>query len=207
MLVDKLIKTAVLSLVSLTSFLALADPNPGEVYINNIVYGGTGCPMGTVAGDISTDGKAFTLLFDEYAAEIGPGVPYQERRKHCQLTVNIHVPNGWSYTLFDVDFAGFVDLERDTKGTLKSVYYFEGQRSNDATFVVSGNGPLTSDYHVKNSLDIDNFVWSPCGVNRALNVKTSIDVQALRPGRSALATVDSIDGEFTHVYGIRWRRC
>lgn len=32
-----------------------AGPNPADVYINSIAYGGTGCPQGTVGSFISTD--------------------------------------------------------------------------------------------------------------------------------------------------------
>lgn len=34
---------------------AAVGPNPTEVYINSISYGGTGCPQGTVGSFISAD--------------------------------------------------------------------------------------------------------------------------------------------------------
>ena len=112
------------------SFSALADaPNSNEVYVNNIIHAGTGCPIGTVATDISEDAKAFTILFDEYLVEAGPDVPRSENRKFCQLTINLHVPQGWSYTLFEVDYAGYADLDRGTQGIQKSTYYFQGSGS------------------------------------------------------------------------------
>lgn len=36
-----------------------AGPNPTEVYINSISYGGTGCPQGTVGSFISADRQTF----------------------------------------------------------------------------------------------------------------------------------------------------
>jgi Domain of unknown function (DUF4360) len=44
---------------------------PGQVTINGITYGGTGCPQGTVSQFISDDKQTFTLIFDSYVAEIG----------------------------------------------------------------------------------------------------------------------------------------
>ena len=40
-----------------------AGPNPSEVYINSIAYGGTGCPQGSVGSFISTDRTTSELPF------------------------------------------------------------------------------------------------------------------------------------------------
>lgn len=37
-------------------------PNPTEVYINSIAYGGTGCPQGSVGSFISAD-RSTSVLF------------------------------------------------------------------------------------------------------------------------------------------------
>lgn len=39
-------------------------PNPTEVYINSIAYGGTGCPQGSVGSFISAD-RSTSVLFRE----------------------------------------------------------------------------------------------------------------------------------------------
>ena len=38
-----------------------AGPNPTEVFINSISYGGTGCPQGTVGSFISADRQTFVF--------------------------------------------------------------------------------------------------------------------------------------------------
>jgi hypothetical protein len=181
-------------------------PNPREVYVNNIIHAGTGCPANTVAGDISEDGKAFTLLFDMFAAEAGPGIPLSSGRKFCQLTVNLHVPQGWTYTLADVTYKGFASLDRGTSGVETSTYYFQGAPSTNVTLTTNLRGAKNTDYEIKDTVPISSLVWAPCGVNRALNIKTSVQVRATR-GLQALMTIDSIDGELIHKYGIRWARC
>jgi hypothetical protein len=207
MLRSKLAQLGVALLVSGMSASALADgPNPNEVTINNIVYGGTGCVQGSVAGDISTDAKAFTLLFDSYLVEAGPGIPRGNSRKFCQLTVNLQVPQGWSYTIFDVTYAGFANLDAGTSGTERSSYYFEGNPSGGVTLTSTLRGSYNRDYRIKDTLGISALVWSPCGVNRALNIKSAINVTA-SGNQSALMTIDSIDGELKHIYGLSWRRC
>src|SRR5262245_50167374 len=87
-----------------------ADPNPAEVYLQSISYGGTGCPQGSVANTFSADRKAFTLIFDKFVASSGPGVPITETRKNCQLNINIHVPQGFTYAVHTFDYRGYVQL-------------------------------------------------------------------------------------------------
>jgi hypothetical protein len=189
------------------SLSAFADgPNPDEVYVNNIVHAGTGCPVGTVATDISEDAKAFTLLFDQYLVEAGPGIPLSESRKFCQVTLNLHVPQGWSFTIFDVTYAGFANLDAGTTGLERSTYYFQGSPSSGVTLTSTLRGRYNSDYRIQDRLGLDALIWSPCGVNRALNIKSAIQVNA-RSGQSAMMTIDSIDGQLKHRYGIQWRRC
>jgi hypothetical protein len=202
-----LVKSVIVGLIGCNSLLALADgPNPREVYINNIVHGGTGCPQDTVAGDISEDGKAFTLLFDAFAAEAGPRIARSENRKFCQLTVNLHVPQGWSYTLIDVSYKGFASLDRGTQGVQSSTYYFQGAMGSRATLTSTLRGQMSDDYQIRDTVPLEALVWSPCGVNRALNIKASVQAKATGT-KQALMTIDSIDGELTHIYRFSWRRC
>jgi hypothetical protein len=91
-----LVATAVLGN---TTSVSAAGPNPSQVYVQSISYGGSGCPQGTVGQSISDDRTTFTLIYDQYIASTGPGVPITESRKNCQLNVNLHVPQGWTFTI------------------------------------------------------------------------------------------------------------
>lgn len=200
-----LTKTFAAALLTLASASAFADaPNPNEVYINSIVFAGTGCPAGTVAGNISEDARAFTLLFDSYTVQAGPGILPPENRKACNLNVDIHVPNGWQYTLFTVDTRGFLNLEAGTSAVQQNKYYF--QSGFGPSLSSNFNGPRVGDYTTRDLVGVSSLVWSPCGINRSLNIQTSVRVAA-SAGRRAFATVDSIDGEFKYLYGVQWRRC
>lgn len=180
-------------------------PNPNQVQIQKIIYAGSGCPAGTVSELLAPDAKAFTLLFDSYVAEAGPEIPLSRSRVNCQIAVDLRFPQGWSYTLFDVDYRGYANLQSGTTGLQKTTYYFQGQRSAPSMQSLF-RGPFNNDYHVKDTLGISAVAWSPCGMTRALNLNTQVRVTA-PSGRQAVMTLDSIDGELTHIYGIRWRRC
>lgn len=195
---------AIFALIAAQS--AFADqPNPAEIHVNSIGYAGTGCPAGSVAGNLSEDLQAFTLLFDQYTAEAGPSLQLRDSRKACVVNIDLHVPQGWQYSILTVDTRGYLQLEARTSAFQQNKYYFQGDL-RAVTKRSDFRGPLSQDYTVRDLIGIESLVWSPCGMNRALNVATSVGVMA-SSGRRALATVDSIDGEFKLIYGISWRRC
>jgi hypothetical protein len=180
---------------------------PPYVRVRNISYAGSGCPAGSVAGNTSPDRQAFTLLFDSYIAEVGPGIPLNQKRKNCQLNIDLDFPSGWSYTIFSVDYRGYVALERNVKGTQQSSYYFQGQ-GRTATLKTVMNGPIDQNYQIRDTLGLTATVWSPCGAQRALNINSQLILDNARaPRASGLLTTDSIDGELKLVYGIQWQRC
>ncbi|MCX6102193.1 MAG: DUF4360 domain-containing protein [Proteobacteria bacterium] len=185
--------------------MAELGPDPSSVRINGISYAGSGCPAGSVSQNLSEDAKAFTLLFDSYVAETGPGMPLSLARKNCQVVVDLRFPQGWSYSLFTVDYRGYARLESGTSGQQVSSYYFQGQPKT-GNLRTTYYGPAERDYQIRDTLGLDALVWSPCGANRALNMNTQVRVTAPSQ-RRALMTIDSIDGELKHIYGVKWRRC
>src|SRR5690349_14114895 len=85
---------------------AEAQPAPEFVLINDVDYGGTGCPGGSVASQISGDRRSLTLLFDEFVSQAAPALPPGEARKSCDLTVLLDFPTGWSFTILTADYRG-----------------------------------------------------------------------------------------------------
>lgn len=196
----------ILSLVSLSSIsVGEIGPDPREVKINGISYAGSGCPAGSVSQLLSDDAKAFTLLFDSYVAEAGPGMPLSMSRKNCQIAVDLRFPQGWSYSIFTVDYRGYAKLDPGTTGQQVSSYYFAGQ-TKTGNLRTNFYGPTERDYQIRDTLGLDALIWSPCGANRALNMNTQVRVTASGRQR-ALLTIDSLDGELKHIYGIKWKRC
>jgi len=180
---------------------------PEYVRIRDITYAGSGCPAGSVGSDVASDLRAFTLLFDQYQANVGPGIPLNQKRKNCQINLNLEIPNGWSYTLFTVDTRGYVSLEPGVRALQQSLYYFQGQmRSGRLQTVVYG--PADRNYAARDQIPMENQVWSPCGAARSLNINTEVRVDnSAAPYRQGMITVDSIDGQFKQIYGLQWRRC
>ncbi|EPS36951.1 hypothetical protein H072_9549 [Dactylellina haptotyla CBS 200.50] len=186
--------------------LTAADgPDPKTVWIQAITTGGTGCPAGSVAQQISADRSTFTLIFDQYVASIGPGVPVTEGRKNCQLNVHLRYPGGWQYSIFSATYRGYAQLAKGQTGTQKSTYYFSGdpyQTSTQTDF----KGPYSSDYAFTDTVDQTSNVWSPCGKDGMLNINSQVRLLG-DATKTGLLTTDSVDGKFTQILALSWRRC
>lgn len=192
----------------LDSIPVLAPSEP--ITIERIQYNGTGCPLGTVAQNVSDDKQAFTLTFSEFFAEAGPGISLAQGRKNCIATVTLNIPAGWQYSVANFYYRGFMQLDEGIKAEHSVDYSFEGQgRTN--RFASTMSGPYESDYVYSDSVGLATTVWSPCGVSRALNLNTKIRVSntssASYPEARGFITNDSIDGQITQVFGLTWRRC
>jgi len=188
-----------------------AGPNPSEIYVEELKYGGSGCPQGSVGQSIAEDRQTYTLIFDKYLATIGNGVPITEGRKNCQLNIKMHVPKGWHFTVLSSDFRGYMQLDQGVRGTHKSTFYFAGdarQASSQFDYV----GPQDQDFTAHDEMGVQTRVWSPCGKNDAsVNLNINSQVRMLneggKPDAQGLLTNDSQDGHFQHKMVFQWQRC
>ena len=199
-------------LSSATSLMASSsdEPSLGEVYIEDIAYNGSGCPIGTVAETLSADQKAFTLTFAEYIAETAPYLSPRDARKNCQLTVSLHIPQGFQFSIGTFDYRGFVALDEDIKANHSTSYYFQGQGFT-GRFSEDIYGPEDDFYQFREEVGLASLIWSPCGASRALNINTAISVRNMNkrynPDAEGIIGTDSIDGQIKQIFGLRWRRC
>ncbi|KAF4629531.1 hypothetical protein G7Y89_g8617 [Cudoniella acicularis] len=139
-------------------------PPADQVTISGITTSGTGCPQGSVGQFLSADRETFTLIFDSYQAQIGPGTVPTDARKFCQINLNLHYPQGFQYSIMKTIFRGYASLQKGVSGTQQATYYFSGesaQCSTKSTFT----GPVTKDYTVEDDLTVASTVWSPCGAD------------------------------------------
>jgi hypothetical protein len=209
MIIAKKAWGALAPLVLVSSFAASAQeaagPNPADVYVESISYGGSGCPQGTVGQSLSDDRSSLTLIFDSFIASTGPGVPVTESRKNCQINVNLHVPQGWSFALASFDYRGFVELPAGVTASQTATYYFQGaatQSPRSTSFV----GPVAKDYLVHDQVPLLSLIWSQCNAVRPININSQIAIVA-GSSQAAQITVDSIDGKVRQLFKLAWIRC
>lgn len=189
------------TLMSLASLAAQAD----DIQLGAPAYGGTGCPAGTASAVLSPDQKTLSVLFDQYQTEAGGMTGRRIDRKSCNLAIPVHVPQGYSISIFKIDYRGFAALPAGARGQFNVEYFFagmQGPRSAKPIF-----GPTNQDYNLTDLLGAEALVWSPCGADTNLRVNSSFMVMTNAAMDDALATVDSADIKAGIVYHIQWRSC
>ncbi|KAI9141044.1 hypothetical protein BKA69DRAFT_1038845 [Paraphysoderma sedebokerense] len=200
---------AFLSLLALTSAAPQPAflPNPDNVYLEDIIYAGSGCPAGTATAAFNEDRTTFTVLFDNYIASAGPGIPVVENRKDCQFNLKVHIPPGYQYSVATVDYRGFVQLDAGVTALQKSSYYFAGEL-RQSTKEVPFYGPQNKDYVFRDSFDFSSQVWSSCTESQTMNINTQVRIDNSRNtiGRGSMTT-DSIDGKVQQILGLSWKKC
>jgi hypothetical protein len=188
---------------------AHAQDSPSYARIRSFTHGGSGCPERSVGANITADGRILTVLYDKYVATVGPAVAVAEKRKNCTLTVEMEFPQGFSFSVADVDFRGFADLGAGLVGTQRASYYFAGFRpGREPEFRTVLRGPYNDNYSRRDSLGLLAAVWSPCGAIAPLVIRTSVDINNQRNlTGTGLMSVDTTDLTVRQIYHLRWRRC
>lgn len=178
---------------------ALAD----DIYLGEAGYGGNGCPSGSASVTLSPDAKALSILFDQYSAEAGNGRSID--RKSCNIAIPVHVPQGMSVSIIEVDYRGYVSAPAGGSASFRTEYFFAGSRG--PTFSKNFTGPYDDEYTLKSNLGLSSVVWSACGADVNLRVNTSMVAKTNRRMDTTLATVDSADFKAGLIYHLQWRRC
>jgi len=189
---------------------AAAFPRPDEITIRNVSAGGTGCPPHSVDIYVSATrpgGPAdfFQVLYGGFQVSKGSGVPITEGRKACTISVDLLIPNGYRFTLADVSYQGNADIPIGSTGVMSTEYVFPFF-SNRVTAKTVLKGLYQKDFDRTDTLALFSTIWSPCGRNVPLNMKSSLEVSG-PASDSARMTVDLMNGLLTQVWAIQWSTC
>ncbi|KAJ3174275.1 hypothetical protein HDU88_000243 [Geranomyces variabilis] len=191
---------------------AVADvtlPGPGTTYIKGVTYNGSGCPISPPSATVSLadDYSAFTVAFQQFIVQTGPGVARTENRKNCQLSVGIHIPSGWQLSIASTDFRGWSQLDSKVSGLITTQYYFQGDGKTVGTVAKIPAGTINS-YQLHEEIAFTSMSWSACGEDSNVQINTSIFADNSKDkNQSGLLTTDSIDGKVTQIYGFQWQKC
>lgn len=209
-----MIKISIAALSSLLlsgSALALQLAPDEPLLLQSIKYNGTGCPAGSAAIALS-ENNSIHLSFDQFVAEIGPGISLSRSRINCVVTLNMKVPEGWEFALESFRTSGFLDLHEGIRANYKTTYFFSGQKMV-GSFEKIFEGPLKMDYILSDKIGLTSVVmpdaWSGCGSVRGLNLNTSLRLSRSNPeafpNALGTATIDSLLQPET--ISLVWRKC
>lgn len=226
---------AFLATTLIPSFVAAEDaPDPRLISIESVSAAGNACQNGTVSSTLSPDGRALSLLFDNYIADLSNNPAGAHDRRTCEIDLRLRLPAGWSMALFRADYRGFANLDPATMGIHEMLYSFPGagpvrnlfagpvrprppgppvsvgkKPSFSSQFI---RGPYQGDYVFTNTLQLNQLAWSACADTvQTLRISAGVLVRSLAPAnagrKQAMMTLDSIDANIRQDFGVVWRRC
>lgn len=178
---------ALLTVVAAQS--ASAAPSLNSVYFNEPSYGGSGCPQGSASSSLTPDGLTLTMLFDSYTAS--------PTRKTCNISIPVHVPNGFQVSTITADYRGFAQGTSE----LKRSYFFAGGAGPSFTDLLGTAGGAT--YLKTDNLVETSNTWSRCGAD--VNMRINSAIRGLN-NRSNIS-VDSLDLHQGMVFHLQYRPC
>lgn len=197
-------KTTIIASIILLSLTSFAELLPG-VRLGEPSYGGTGCPAGSASVSLSPDQDEISILFDQFVAEAGGETRRSVDRKACELSVPLHIPQGYSATVIQTDFRGFNLVSRGGMNRLNTEYFWAGSRGPSYSNMY--RGPQNEDYFATNGVVASGVVWTPCGMSTNLRIRATIMTQTNRQMEQSMMTVDSADITGGLIYHVQWRRC
>jgi hypothetical protein len=175
-----------------------------EVGINTV--NGSGCPAGTAAVAVAPDNTAFTVSYSDYLAQSSGDVSPTESRKNCQLNLNVHVPQGFTYAIASVNYRGYAYLGSGATALQKAQYYFQGSAETTAS-THNFAGPMDDNWQTTDTTDYASLVWAPCGETRNFNINSELRVDAGTGGGTSFIAMDSTDGGVSTTYQLAWEEC
>ncbi|MFC7510797.1 DUF4360 domain-containing protein [Streptomyces thermocarboxydus] len=182
------------------------DPPPDKIVIKVATVNGSGCPAGTAAVAVSADNTAFTVTYSDYLAQAGGNSEPTAARKNCQLSLLVHVPQGFTYAIASADYRGFAALSPapGAPSGPRTTSRVAQHRVPHAPF----GGPYDDNWQATDETDWAQLVYAPCGVQRNFNINTELRVTAgSDPSKVSFMTMDSTDGDISTVYHLAWKEC
>ena len=176
-----------------------------DIRLGMPAYGGTGCPAGSASAALSFDQKSLSIIFDQFVATAGGVGGSYLSRKSCNIAIPVHVPQGLSLSILEVDYRGYNYLPSGSMSRFDVEYFFAGIRG--PRYQKSFYGYLDSNYQIDNDLALSALVWSRCGEDVILRTNASILARTNAFRHETISTVDTADFRAGIVYLLQWRSC
>lgn len=184
-----------------------------QVGVGALTHGGNGCPQGTMRVAFAPDNLSFSVLFDQFVAEVSGGAARARDTMSCDIRIPLIIPAGQQMEITRVDFRGYAGLPANSRAMLNSVFNFRGVGDRDRMVMrYAFNGPMNEDYEISSDVLLQNgrpvgTEVSPCGGRSILVIRNTVRVVSASPQESAMVTIDSIDSSSKSVYYVNWRSC
>ncbi|HET9954005.1 MAG TPA: DUF4360 domain-containing protein [Polyangiaceae bacterium] len=133
---------------------------------------GSGCPGGPATLVPGATPEAFTLKFPSYSTSLGGGAGVAERRRNCQMLLNVTPPMGYTFTVASASLSGSANLSSGVTARAMVSYHFTGEPETGlSTYQIPSAGGKWSTTGV---FAAETLAYAPCDSQRFLAVNTSI---------------------------------
>lgn len=184
----------------------LAAPPSGRITLDVVTVNGSGCPAGTAAVNMLPDNTGFRIDYSAFRAEDGGGAAPTAFRKNCQVNVNVHIPQGFTFAVARADYWGRARLAAGASALHRTNYYYQGSSENN--FVDHPiAGPLSGSWRSTDITPVTELVWAPCGEVRNLNINTELRVDAGTSTTRNWVSMRGSDGQAYTLVQFSWANC
>lgn len=187
-----------------------SDPVQG-VRLGQVQLAGSGCRGDTARAVLSPDGKAVSIMFDEFVVQAGGNSPRRVELS-CTTRIPIQVPAGYRAMVTRLDYRGFALVPSPgSRAVLKTLYQILDWNTARALSPTVKRRKMFShekqgNFVTTSKIKIKNF-YHGCGQNFLLSVDTRL-VGVSKNGRDeTMIALDTTDVSSEVVYFLRWKRC
>lgn len=179
-------------------------PPRDKITLEVVAVNGSGCPAGTATARMSPDNTAFHITYSDFIARDGGSAAPTAFRKNCQVGVEVHVPQGFTYAVASAEYRGRVGLSHGATALQRNNYYFQGSPTNNAA-EHEFSGPLNGSWRTQDATSVTELVYAPCGRNVILNINTELRVDS--PSAASWMSLRSSDGDVDTIVHFGWKAC
>jgi hypothetical protein len=155
---------------ALTGASAGAHAQDAGFGISEVGAFGSGCPEGTWQSEISDDGLEATWTFDQYFAVVGGEQTFQT--SNCSLRLGFSSTYEYAYAIDNIVIQADAQVAPDVSAQIAANASFQGGALPPSSADTTIDAPFSGTYFAH--IPYEQYVWSPCGAERELNVATRI---------------------------------
>lgn len=177
----------------LLAFVLSQSVHAGRVKLGAATVGGSGCPSpNSVSFTVSPDDSALSVLFDSMVVEAGGSNSRREESKTCSFSIPIELPPGFSLSVAQVDYRGFVlGDKQNIFNHMSSDYYLDNKPLRH--FERKFRGPVNDVFTLTEVIPLRERHKSSCSGHLKLSVATRITTKTTPQGDPSMLALDSLD--------------
>ncbi|BCY09703.1 hypothetical protein L3i22_047910 [Actinoplanes sp. L3-i22] len=183
---------------------ATAAAAAAAITVEVIAANGSGCAPGTASVVSNADNTGFRVRYRDFVAAAGGGASIVDRRKNCQLSVLVTIPDGWTIAIASANYRGRANLQSGATALQRTSYYWQGSSATerkDATFAGPWSGLWTT-WDVAPVL-----AYAECGSQSVLNLNTELRVDAGTSTGTSTMSMNTTDGDVDTLFNFSLATC